>query len=97
MVYDARGRVAQRLATHPARLPDAGLDVGTRVGRGARRHLLLPRCPWQASAGILARHEILVAARRGAHRHADGVEAHGRATLPRLARTVASVVLQALR
>ena len=54
------------------------LDVAARLGRGIRRPVLFPRSAGPAGAGILARHEILVAAQRGDHRHPAGLEAHRR-------------------
>ena len=56
--------------TDPNGLPDSRLDVGEGMGRRIRRVVLFSRCAWQAGAGVLARHEILVAAQRGDHRHA---------------------------
>ena len=59
-------------------LHDPGLDVAARLGRGIRRAVLFPRSARPAGAGILARHEVLVAAQRGDHRHAAGLAADRR-------------------
>jgi N-acylglucosamine 2-epimerase len=58
-------------------LDDPRRHVAARLGHGARRPVLFPRCVWQTGAGILARHEVLVAAQRGHHRHATGLAHHG--------------------
>ena len=51
---------------------DAGMGLGSRVWG----YPLLPGCQGASCAGILAGHEILVAAQRGDHRHTAGLHAH---------------------
>ena len=71
----------QRPGTDSNGLPDSRLDVGEGMGRRVRRAVLFSRRAWQAGAGVLARHEILVAAQRGDHRHAARLVAHRRSKI----------------
>lgn len=68
-----------------------------RLGRGIWRAVLLSRPARAAGAGILARHEILVAAQRGHHCHAVGLATDRRRKIRAVASVGSRLELRALR
>ncbi len=86
----------KRSATDRARHDDHRLVAGDRMGRPVRRPAVFLRRARAAERRIPARHEAVVAAQRGDHRHAARVSADRRRPVRDVARTRARLGLRAL-